>query len=105
MKPLENINHADWQTLQRIQGRPLTKINPRFLGRPFRLTDEQREALEPYIRAAGQGGAVMIICEDRFTENFMLARPVALTLQDRKIISRQITKAIKANNPKPTKKP
>lgn len=83
-----------------MRNQAVTEINPLFLGQPFRLTEEQRINLEPFLRAAGQHGAVLIVCtENPKSRNWLEARPIALPLAERKGISRYLTKAIKSTKP------
>lgn len=85
------IKHP-WQELQRAQGEQVTKINPLELGRPFRFTDEQRIALQPYLTHAGKGGAVLIVATYSAFENWLTARPLAVNAQQRKSLSASLTK-------------
>jgi hypothetical protein len=85
------IKHP-WQQLQRAQGVEVRKVNALELGRPFRFTDEQRIALQPYFTAAGEGGAVLITATHSAFENYLTATPLALTQPQRKSISGSLTR-------------
>ena len=85
------IKHP-WQKLQRAQGLEVTKVNALELGRPFRLTEEQRIAIQPYFEAAGEGGAVLLIATHSAFENYLTAAPMALTQPQRKSISGSLTR-------------
>lgn len=81
-----------WQELQRANGVEVTKINPLELGRPFRFTDAQRAAIQPYLEAAGQGGAVLIVASHSPYDNWLHAEPIALTQVHRKSITASLTR-------------
>ena len=90
------IKHP-WQELQSAQGLEVTKINSLELGRPFRFTDEQRIALQPYLTHAAKGGAVLILATYSEFENWLTARPLAVNAQQRKSLSASLTKLKKQN--------
>ena len=85
------IPHA-WQSLQIAHGLDTTEVNPLELGRPFQFTDAQRAAIQPYLEAAGQGGAVFIIASHSPHDNWLHAEPVALTQAHRKSITASLTR-------------
>jgi len=85
------IPHA-WQSLQIAHGLDTTEVNPLELGRPFRFTDAQRAAIQPYHEAAGQGGAVRSIASHTPHDNWLHAEPVALTQAHRKSITASLTR-------------
>jgi len=85
------IKHP-WQELQRANGVEVTKINPLELGRPFQLTEAQRIALQPYLTHAEKGGAVLIVATYSEFENWLTARPLALTQAHRKSITASLTR-------------
>lgn len=81
-----------WQEIAQAKGLELTEVNALELGRPFRFTDEQRIAIQPYFEAAGEGGAVLIIATHSAFENYLTASPMALTQPQRKSISGSLTR-------------
>ena len=91
---------CSWHAWQKLSNKPLTHINGLCLGIPFALTDYQRIEIEPYIRAAGEDGAVVIVLTgpDKYT-NWVTAQPIALTGPDRKSVERALRKAAKTNKP------
>jgi hypothetical protein len=89
------IKHP-WQEIQRAHGVEITAVNELELGRPFRLTDGQRATLQPYLQRAGEGGAVLVVVTRTPFENFLHARPMALTAQHRRSISSTLTRIKKA---------
>jgi len=91
------IKHP-WQELQRMQGEEITAVNPLELGRPFRFTDAQRIALHPYIQTAGEGGAVLVVVTRTPFENWLHARPLAITKKQRRSLSSTLTR-IKKSTP------
>lgn len=88
------VKHA-WQEWQKRAGLEITAVNPLELGRPFTLTESQRINLQPYIEHAGEGGAVLIVCTYSAYENWLSARPLALTADQRKSISGSLTRLAK----------
>ena len=86
-----------WQALQIAYGIDATEVNPLELGRPFRFTEEQRAAIQPYLEAAGQGGAVLIVASHSPYDNWLHAEPIALTQSHRKSISASLTRIKKQN--------
>ena len=90
------IKHP-WQALQIAYGIDATEVNPLELGRPFRFTEAQRAAIEPYLEAAGQGGAVLIVATYSEFENWLTARPLAVNAQQRKSITASLTRIKKQN--------
>jgi hypothetical protein len=90
------VSHP-WQELQKAAGVEVTEINPLELGRPFIFTDAQRIALQPFFEAAGEGGAVLVVCTHSTMTNAMQARPVGLVARQRKTISAALTKFAKEN--------
>jgi hypothetical protein len=95
--------HPAWWAIQKARNQQLTKINPLELGHPFQFTDQQHAALQPCIRAAGHGGAVLVFCYQPETRNYLQAIPVALTAKDRATLTRTLTKIIKSNRKEKTK--
>jgi hypothetical protein len=88
-----------WHAIQQARGQEITLTNPLELGHPFRLTDEQRARIEPYLCAAGKDGAVLIVLsKNEKYENFLRARPIALQVAERKAIRATLTKAIRKQN-------
>ena len=94
MTRAQQIPHP-WQELQKADGVEVTAINPLELGRPFQFTDNQRVALQPYLEAAGELGAVIILCHHRPDTNALQAWPIGLSQDDRRAISRTLTKRIR----------
>ena len=86
-----------WQALQIAYGVDATEVNPLELGRPFRFTEAQRAAIQPYLEAAGQGGAVLIVATYSEFENWLTARPLAVNAQQRKSITASLTRIKKQN--------
>ena len=86
-----------WQAIQIAYGVDATEVNPLELGRPFRFTEAQRAAIQPYLEAAGQGGAVLIIASHSPYDNWLHAEPIALTQSHRKSITASLTRIKKQN--------
>lgn len=85
------IKHP-WQELQRAQGEQVTKVNPLELGRPFPFTDAQRATLQPYLEAAGDQGAVLVVVTRSAFENYLHATPLAVTAKNRRTLSATLTR-------------
>jgi hypothetical protein len=81
-----------WQELQRAQGEEITAVNPLELGRPFRFTDAQRITLQPFLQSAGEEGAVLVVVTRSAFENYLTARPMAVTAQHRRSLSSTLTR-------------
>ena len=86
-----------WQAIQIAYGVDATEVNPLELGRPFRFTESQRAAIQPYLEAAGQGGAVLIVASHSPYDNWLHAEPIALTQSHRKSITASLTRIKKQN--------
>jgi hypothetical protein len=81
-----------WQEIQRAHGVEVTAVNPLELGRPFRFTDAQRAILQPYLEAAGEGGAVLVLVTRSAFENYLHATPLAVTAKNRRTLSASLTR-------------
>jgi hypothetical protein len=89
------IKHP-WQEIQRAHGVEVTAVNPLELGRPFRFTDAQRATLQPFLQAAGEQGAVLIVVTRSAFENWLSANPLTLTATQRRSLSTTLTRIKKA---------
>ena len=49
------------------------------------------------MQAAGDSGAVLLVCTHSAFENWMTCRPIALTAQNRKTLSASLTRFTKEN--------
>lgn len=85
------IQHP-WQKLQHAQGEEITAVNPLELGRPFRFTDAQRITIQPFLQSAGEGGAVLVVVTRSTFDNYLTARPMAVTAQQRRSLSSTLTR-------------
>lgn len=81
-----------WQAIQKDAGKEITAMNPLDLGRPFKLTDDQRIELQPAFEASGIDGAVLIVCTYSRETNFLTARPIPLSPAQRKSLSASLTR-------------
>ena len=86
-----------WQAIWIAYGIDATEVNPLELGRPFRFTEAQRASIQPYLEAAGQGGAVLIVASHSPHDNWLHAEPIALTQSNRKSITASLTRIKKQN--------
>jgi hypothetical protein len=84
-----------WQAAQKAAGEEITRINPLELGRPFRLTEEQRVKLQPYLQTAVDDGAVLIICTHSESRNWLACRPIALNAKQKKSLAASLTRLAK----------
>ena len=94
----QEIPHP-WQQIQRAHGVEITAVNPLELGRPFRFTDAQRATLHPFLQAAGEQGAVLIVVTRSAFENFLHATPLAVPAKHRRTLSASLTKIRKSTQP------
>lgn len=81
-----------WQKIQRAHGVEITAVNTLELGRPFQFTEAQRATLQPYLQASGEDGAVLVVVTRSAFENYLHAKPIAVTAKHRRTLSTTLTR-------------